>query len=185
MKPDLQFVRGLLWLAVAVASVATVGMAITGLSTGAMRLDDIPQPANFTANGLSMTKVSYHALVGGLSAGDISLLCIAPMLRALSWIVGGLLGDGILHAIASARPFTEGVERRLIALSILVTVCPTVVGCVQSIAQTQVLRHHGLTNDIFALNFALDGLLPGAVLGAVWYAFRQGRRLADDVEGLV
>ncbi len=122
---------------------------------------------------------------------SLRLLASASQLLLLGLWVGaaGALA-GIIGEIVAGRPFTVKVSRRLTMLIGLAAVGSFVPAAVDNLASLVLMTGVGITppDDVFGLQILdldVTALLAVVVLASLDQAIRHGRRLTDDVEGLV
>jgi hypothetical protein len=110
----------------------------------------------------------------------------------LAWAVGALYVRRVLLAIERGEPFTRRNAGRLVRMAGLVLLGGAVAPWLSWWGGREVLAHLGLSRDLVLPpgvdlrgNLGFTGLLLALVVLAAAEAFRRGRKLAEDTEGLV
>lgn len=111
------------------------------------------------------------------------------VVRGLSSALAAWLVWRLLSVIGAGRPFEARNPARLAAVALLVIVAGSGAQVVEHVVTMAVLEHLDATRagtpfDI-GVTFDLTPALLAAVLLALAEAFRRGRQLAEDVEGLI
>jgi hypothetical protein len=121
----------------------------------------------------------------------LQLLTEAPRsLEFLCFALGAILVRRLLLAIRTRRPFDGPNVKRLFALAALAILGSYGPGVLFAVARDQLLKHLHLAggNSPFAASpffFDISALILAGILIALARAFEVGRRLTQDVEGLV
>lgn len=119
------------------------------------------------------------------------LVNLGPLLSALAVVVGALLLRRVLVSIEKGRPFDPHNARRLAAVAGLVVLDGTGATLLRWVGARAALTSLGRTLDDTALPdsafgpFGVSSLLVALVVLAFAEAFRRGRHLAEDADGLV
>ncbi len=119
------------------------------------------------------------------------LLASAAGLLALGlWVGAAAALAGIIGEIVAGQPFSTKVSRRLTVLIGIAAIGSFVPSALENLASLVLLVGVGITppDDVFGmqiLDINLAALLAAIVLASLDQAIRHGRRLAEDVEGLV
>ncbi len=127
---------------------------------------------------LTVQKLPTHLRM--LSVANVSWLSLCTLVAA--WMVFGLL-----RSIGEGRPFDRGNVGRLCWLAGLALAGPIIFSALQSLAASRVLdylRMDGGNLEAPAI-WAFWPFVVAALILAVANAFRYGRRLQDDVVGMV
>lgn len=110
----------------------------------------------------------------------------------LAWAAGALYVRRVLLAIERGEPFTRRNASRLVRVAGLVLLGGAVSPWLTWWGGREVLAHLGLSRDLVLPpgadlqgHLGLAGLLVALVVLAAAEAFRRGRKLAEDTEGLV
>lgn len=196
----LSWVSYLLLLVVVFAGIA-LGRRLVGMATGTgaevrvalprdldfRPFDSAPlpagatlEPAPFLAGTLSLPDVGFGTR---LLAGSGSLLAV------LSLVAGAIVLRRVLLSIEQGRPFDPRNPRRIVILAALVVVGISLVELLDWIGGRAALSSVGLDPHVAEQPISgpapFVGLLVGLVVLACAEAFRRGRRLTEDTDGLV
>ncbi len=184
----------------AVGQIARPGGAVTVLvAEDRLGLDSVagvPEGATLGLSGAGGTEVGTSAATAPLTL-EVDVLPAwlrgvtqAPALLAAGILVAGtVLLHRVLVEIARGRPFAEANPGRLRGLALLAVASAVLPGTASSFATVVTLEHLGVDGDspfgFTILDLSLAPFLLAGVLVVVAEVFRHGRRLTDDVEGLV
>jgi len=144
-------------------------------------------PGSWVELGSSADTVAYHVFT---LPWWLRLLTEVPSAVSLLAVgLGALLLGRLLTSVGSGRPFDRRNPRRLRQLALLVAIGATGAQLLDWTAAAAVLRHVDMDRaDAPILASASVSPVPLAIAGLLLVAadaFRRGRELADDVEGLV
>lgn len=165
-----------------------VAVAVTIEDPAAILADDIaglPDDAR-----LELPERSAELVVTGLGPGLRALTGLPDAMLALLYGFGAWLIRGMLLLVASGRAFDRGMPWRLRALSLVVLagvlVQPALAGLVATAAVQAIgglPEGGGLGFVLFELSFV--PLLLVVLIGITGQVFESGRKLTEDLEGLV
>ncbi|MDP5183463.1 DUF2975 domain-containing protein [Blastococcus sp. BMG 814] len=125
-----------------------------------------------------------------LPAGLRALTELPASLSAIAVTVGAWLLARVLWAIHDGRPFDRRNPGRLAGLAAAVVLGGLVVSMVEGVVATAVLEHLDLAGPdsplvLFDITIPLTPIGLALALLAAAEAFRRGRALEDEVEGMV
>lgn len=139
------------------------------------------------AAGLEHGLGSFDVMVP-VSSGAIRLLAVLPgLLVAVLVAVAGWLVLRLMRTMAAGEPFAVANVWRLRGLAVVLVVGAPTVTFLEMAVRGAVLG----TSDLGGLNPGMPvdipwvSILTGMVVAMLAEAFRTGRRLSEDVEGLV
>lgn len=139
---------------------------------------------------LNMQGVPNNAYytVGDLPGGLEAMLAIGPLARSVCIVFAALTLIWWLDRIRSGRPFEARNSRRLVRLAILVVIGGVLAPIVEHYAGDEVIEYvrpawevEGVPN----VPLIVGSVILASLLLVTADAFRRGRDLAADVEGLV
>ena len=109
-----------------------------------------------------------------------------PAIGALAWAVGLALVALVVRDIGSGSPFGARVPLRLTVLAALVVVGGTARTALEWLSSTAVVDRMNLDDTVSpTYAFPVGEVLIAALVLVLAEAFRQGRRLSAELEGLV
>lgn len=176
----------LLWLAVAAAAAYPLLIALDWVRGRHVTLAGVPVEVAPDAAGAGQVVdglTEAHVLVGDISAGQLALLLVGPVLAVAAVASGAVLLVRFLRDLAAGTPFAPANVTRLRVVAVLLMLTPVGAGLLYSVARAQIMDPAGTTSVVFS--FTPAWFVAGLLVAAVAQAFVAGARLQDDVDGLV
>ena len=118
------------------------------------------------------------------------LLASGAVIRSLAVIIGAAVLPVVVDLIAKGRPFEPGNPRRLSVLALLVAIGGAGSTILRHLAAGALLSHYEVPSHVEAslrdvVPWIFWSLAAASLLFLIGQAFRNGARLARDIEGLV
>jgi len=119
---------------------------------------------------------------------------VGPALGYLGWAIGAWLLARALSSIVDGRPFAGRVVGAVAGLGVVLLLVPTVSDYVERVVANDVVGRveragavipYGTTRPSEAFLTSLDTMIIGLIVLLVAEAFRQGRKMSAELEGLV
>lgn len=171
---------------IALCALFIVVDAVRSLTGSSMVVRGIPITVAPDAAGIGTASPSAvgDVTISGLPTGTRLMLLTTPVLSALIVLAGIFLVMRVLGEISQGRPFTAANVTRLRVLGLLLLAWAAVLPALSMLLTMLALSDRSDTTS-FVTDVPMLPLLSCITAFAVAQAFERGRRLEDDVEGLV
>ncbi len=155
-------------------------------------LAQLPVPPGATLSSVTDYGAAAELATPQLPLGLRLFAGAGALLGQLAWAAGALYVRRVLLTVERGEPFTRRNAGRLVRVAGLVFLGGAVAPWLSWWGGREVLAHLGLSRDLILLpgvdvsdNLGFTAVLLALVVLAAAEAFRRGRKLTEDAEGLV
>ncbi|MHA7261598.1 hypothetical protein ACX80W_00195 [Arthrobacter sp. TMN-37] len=191
---------GFTMVVAAVVGLVTTALAVSevrALLNGPVTLDlplrNVAPPLRVQGGGGAVTDARYSSVevaFDALPATEGLILAVSAGLHALTVLAGCVLVWVLCRRILAERAFTRGAEGAIGGVGILIAVAGIMAQALGSAGRNRLVESSGLfpqaqDSVVFLMEFNPAPVVIGLVMALFAAIVHRGRRLQDDVAGLV